>query len=82
MSNKITDAFIWFETRLDQGQWFRRIYVIVATVSTLSAISWGKTFAMTTKMSGSDAALVLAALFAPLAAIQTFAFTDYIKSKQ
>jgi len=82
MSNKMTDLFVWFETRLDQGQWFRRIYVIVATTSTLSAISWGKTFAMTTKMTGSDAALVLAALFAPLAAIQTFAFTDYMKAKQ
>lgn len=80
--NKITSFFVWFENRLDQGQWFRRIYVIIATTSTLSAISWGKTFAMTTKMTGSDAALVLAALFAPLAAIQTFAFTDYMKAKQ
>ena len=76
-----TNGLKWLETRLDEGLWFRRIYVIVATYLTWSVVKWAMHFAEITKLSGIEAAALVAAVAGPVAAIQAYAFNNYLNSK-
>lgn len=79
--NWLTRCFLWVEVRLDNGAWFRRLYVIFATVLSWNVIKWSMHFAETSNLPGVEVAAIIAAVTASVAAIQTFAFTDYMKSR-
>lgn len=80
--NRITSFFEWAETRLDEGGWVRRAYLVAATVLAWKVTHWSMSFAETTKLAGVDAAAVIAAVGAPVMAVLTFAFNSYLESRK
>lgn len=78
----ITAAFVWLETRLDDGGWIRRTYLILATAMTWKYVLWAMGFATTSPRVGSDVAMIIAAIGVPIAAVQTFAFNAYLESRK
>jgi hypothetical protein len=78
----ITEAFQWTETRLDEGGWIRRIYLLLATAMTWKYVLWAMSFATTSPRAGSDVAMIIAAVGVPIAAVQTFAFNAYLDSRK
>lgn len=81
MENKLTQGIKWLETRLDEGAWFRRIYVLTATWLTWASVRWAMYFAETSKLSGVEVAAVIAAVEAPIAVVQAFAFNHYLGAR-
>jgi len=78
----MTRLFQWLETRLDEGGWVRRTYLVAATVLAWKVTHWSMTFAETTKYSGVDAGVVIAAVGAPVMAVLKFAFDAYLESRK
>jgi hypothetical protein len=59
-----------------------RSFVLYVTVwMTWLAFDWATTFATTTTKTGADVALIIAAVTAPISALQGFVFTVYAKSR-
>lgn len=82
--NPVTKAFQWVEVRLDVGCWFRRIYVIVATILTWQVVYWSFMFARYAAELKSDligVAAVIAAINASVGLVQGFAFKQYIDAR-
>ena len=77
----ITDWFKWIETRLDDGGWVRRFYLVLATAMTWKYVLWAMDFATASPRPGSDVAMIIGAIGVPIAAVQTFAFNAYLKSR-
>jgi hypothetical protein len=79
----MTRLFQWLETRLDQGGWVRRFYLVLATAMTWKVVIWAMDYAdRNSAKAGSDIALVIGAVSAVVAAIQTFAFKNYLDSRK
>jgi len=78
------DTFIkWAETRLDEGGWVRRFYLALVTAMTWKVMVWAMSYAdKAASKSGADVALVIGAVAAVSAAIQTFAFKNYLDSRK
>lgn len=80
---KITQLFIWLETRLDDGAWFRRIYVVVATVMTWKVVEWSMNYVTSNPTKdGAQMALIIGAISGIAAGVQGFAFTAYLQSRK
>lgn len=78
----LTNAVKWVETRLNEGAWFRRAYVIAATVLTWSVTVWAMRFADANSFRpGMDIAAIIAAVSAVPGAVVTFAFNQYLKGR-
>lgn len=78
----ITRLFQWVEQRLDEGGWVRRAYLVLATAMTWKVVIWAMDYAdKNPAKAGSDVALVIGAVAAIVAAVQTFAFNAYLKSR-
>lgn len=79
---RFTEAVKWVETRLHEGAWFRRAYVVAATVLTWSVTNWAMRFAETNAdRPGLEVAAMIAAVSAVPGAVVTFAFNQYLASK-
>lgn len=78
----MTKVFEWLETRLDEGGWVRRLYLIAATVMNWKYIVWAMTFAETSPRTGSDVAMIVGAIGVPVAAVTGFAFQNYLSSRK
>ena len=80
--NFITQLFVWIETRLDQGAWFRRIYVGVATAMTWKVIDWSMAYATAnSSKDGLQVAAIIGAVSGVVATVQGFAFKSYLDSR-
>lgn len=78
----ITAFFEWIETRLDRGAWFRRCYVLGASVLVWHVTHWAMRFAeANAARSGADVALVIGAVSAVPGAVVAFAFQQYMAAK-
>lgn len=78
----ITQALMWVETRLDKGKWFRRIYVVAATVLTWLVTAWAMRYAeMNAARPGIDVAAVIGAVSAVPGAVVAFAFQQYMQQR-
>lgn len=78
----ITEALTWIENRLDQGAWFRRFYVIAASVLTWQVTLWAMHYAeMNAARPGIDVAAVIGAVSAVPGAVVAFAFQQYLISR-
>lgn len=78
----VTEAFEWVEKRLDEGAWFRRGYVVAATVLMWETTKWAMAYANANV--GRDAiavAGVIAAVSAIPAGVMAHAFQIYITSR-
>lgn len=75
--------FEWVEKRLDEGGWVRRTYLVAATVMTWHVVTWAMGYADRNAMRpGADIAMVIGAVAAVVAAVQTFAFKNYLESRK
>lgn len=77
----ITFAFEWLEKRLDDGGWVRRAYLVLATAMTWKYVLWAMEFAVQSPRDASGVAMIITAIGVPVAAVQTFAFNAYLKSR-
>jgi hypothetical protein len=78
----ITAAFEWVETRLDRGMWFRRLYVLAATVLTWQVTLWAMRFAeVNAARPGLEVAAIIGAVSAVPGAVVAFAFQQYVNSR-
>lgn len=78
----VTQVFEWVETRLDRGAWFRRFYVIAATVLVWTVTRWAMHYAeMNAARPGIDVAAVIGAVSAVPGAVVAFAFQQYMASR-
>lgn len=80
--DRLTNAFRWLETRLDEGGWVRRAYLLAATVMTWRVTEWAMGYVTTSKLPGLEQAAVIAAVTAPSAAVAKFAFDAYLDSRK
>lgn len=80
--NRVTDLVTWIETRLDEGGWVRRGYLVVATLMTWNFVIWAQQFAMTSLRPGGDIAMIIGAIGVPLSAVTGFAFSHYLESRK
>lgn len=80
--NPILRVFLAIEKRLDDGAWFRRIYVVAATVLTWQVTLWAMRFAETSDKAGVDIAAIIAAVVAAPSAVTGFAFSSYLGSRR
>lgn len=80
--NWLTTGFEWLEQRLDKGGWVRRTYLVVATILTWKVVIWSMAFVETSKLVGSDLAMIIGAVGVPIAAVQKFAFDAYLESRK
>ena len=79
----MTRWFQWVETRLEEGAWFRRAYVIAATVLIWSVTRWAMQFAeANASRPGLDIAAIIAAVSAVPGAVVTFAFNQYLNTRK
>lgn len=75
----------WAETRMDEGAWFRRFYVVAATMLTWQVVAWSFKFAHDALGASADllgVAAVIAAINAGVSIVQTNAFKNYLDSKR
>lgn len=77
----INALFDWVEYRLEQG-WMRRAYLAIATLMLWKVTEWAMIFAQTSKLSGSDIALIIGAASVPASAVAKFAFDAYLDSRK
>lgn len=66
---------------INQQGIIRRATLAVCVYMTYTATTWAEHFADTTGRSGIDAAAIIAAVTAPLMALQGFAFKQYLDSR-
>jgi len=78
----MTKLFEWLEERLERGAWFRRVYVVVATVMTWRVTEWAFGYAATSKLPGIEQAAVIGAVTLPASAVVKFAFDAYMESRK
>lgn len=78
----MTRLFQWLETRLDEGGWVRRTYLVAASVMTWKVTIWSMVFAEVSKLPGVETAAVIGAVGVPIAAVQKFAFDAYLDSRK
>lgn len=78
----MTKLFEWIEDRLEKGAWFRRAYVVVATVLTWRVTEWAFVYAATSKLPGIEQAAVIGAVTLPVSAVVKFAFDAYMESRK
>lgn len=82
MSDRITPIFKWVETRLDEGAWFRRIYLIAATSLMWKTTMWAQGFAeVNASHDGLQVAAIIGAVSAVPGVISSFAFKQYLESR-
>lgn len=75
----------WFEIRLNRGAWFRRAYVVAATVLTWQVVYWSFQFAKEALAAKADligVAAVLAAINGGVSLVQSGAFRQYLEAKK
>jgi hypothetical protein len=78
----LTNAFRWIETRLEEGAWFRRLYVVAATVLIWNVTRWAMGYAeANASRPGLDVAAIIAAVSAVPGAVVTFAFNQYLSTR-
>jgi hypothetical protein len=78
----LTKALIWLETRLEEGAWFRRIYVFLATLLIWRVTVWSMGYAeANASRPGLDVAAIIAAVSAVPGAVVTFAFNQYLSTR-
>lgn len=78
----VNQSVLWLEKRQDDGAWFRRGYVVMATGLTWQVTLWAMRYAETsTRTSGSDIALIIGAVVAPTGTVAAFAFKQYLESR-
>jgi len=78
----ITKAFIWLETRLDEGMWVRRAYLVIATLMLWRITEWAMMFAQTSKLTGTEIGVIIGAVSVPASAVAKFAFDSYQESRK
>lgn len=81
----ITRLFRWVETRLDEGGWVRRAYLVIATVMLWRITEWAMAFTTSpaaNRFTGLDIAAITAAVSAPASIVAKFAFDTYIESRK
>jgi hypothetical protein len=81
MDRILTKFFEWIETRLDKGAWFRRLYVIAATVLTWQVTLWAMRFAEVSTKDGFQIAAIIGAVAAVPGAVVAFGFQQYLNSR-
>ena len=64
----INQVFIWLETRLDEGGWVRRAYLVVATLMLWRVTDWAMAFAQSSKLTGGDIGIIIGAVSVPASA--------------
>ena len=78
----MTRWFRWVETRLEEGAWFRRIYVGLATCLVWNTTLWAQSFAnANAHRPGIEVAAIIGAVAAIPGLIVTFAFNQYLQAK-
>lgn len=78
----IDRIFRWTETRLDEGGWVRKSYLVVATVMLWKVTEWAMVFAQTSKLTGTEIAVIIGAVSVPASAVAKFAFDAYLESRR
>lgn len=79
----LTNSVKWIEERLDGGGWVRRAYLVLATGMTWKVILWAMDYAnANVAKNGTDVAIVIGAVAAIVATVQTFAFKSYLESRK
>lgn len=89
----MTRLFQWLETRLDEGGWVRRAYLVAATVLAWKVTMWGMAFAEKVLQAiiadparassvMIDAATLVTAVGAPVMTVLAFAFKNYLDSRK
>lgn len=82
---RATAFFVWIETRLDEGGWVRRTYLVIATVMLWRIAEWAMTFTLlpgAARFSGSDISLITGAVSVPASIVAKFAFDAYLESRR
>lgn len=78
----VTRCFEWVERRLEEGKWFRRLYVVAASGLMWQVTIWAMRYAeANASRSGVDIAAVIGAVSAVPGAIVAFAFKQYMESR-
>ena len=67
---------------VDSRAVFRRLVLMVTLWMTYSSYVWAASFAEHTAHTGSDAALIIAAVLAPVSFLQTAVFASYTNSRK
>lgn len=81
----LTDGFKWVETRLDEGAWFRRIYLMSVTGLVFKVTFWAMDYAdraVVLKADPSGVAMVVGAVSAVAAALLGHGFSCYLDSRE
>lgn len=77
----MTKVFLWIEERLDKGAWFRRGYVIAASILVWEVTLWAMGFAASSPRPGGEVAMIIATVVGAPSALTTFAFAQYLNSR-
>lgn len=77
----MTKLFLWVEERLDKGAWFRRGYVLAASILVWQVTIWAMGFATSSTRPGGEVAMIIAAVVSAPSALTTFAFAQYLNSR-
>lgn len=85
MSAAVTRAFVWLETRLDEGLWFRRGLVIATVIITVQLTTWAAKYANAALASKADlmgVAAVIAAVAGVPVTLLTILHNKYTESRE
>jgi hypothetical protein len=77
MNTLITNLWDWIDNR----SVIRRVVLFVTLWMTWMAFDWAANFAITTTKTGIDTAAIIAAVTAPISALQGFIFKVYSDSR-
>ena len=77
----LTKVFEWVETRLDEGAWFRRSYLILAMWMNARTLLWAMEFATNSTRPGLELAAIVGAIAAIPGAVMAHAFQVYLTSR-
>lgn len=82
--NPVTHAFVWLETRLDEGLWFRRGLAITTIIITVQMTTWAASFAnaaLTSKADLMGVAAVIGAVSGVPVVLLTILFNKYVEAR-
>lgn len=82
--NRFNAIIKWVETRLDEGGWVRRGFLVFSGVMLYQAQQWAFAFATgaPVRFTGTDIAAIVAAATVPASIVAKFAFDAYLESRK
>lgn len=83
--NVATRAFVWIETRLDQGLWFRRGLAVTTIIITVQMTTWAAKYANLALAEKADlmgVAAVIGAVSGVPVVLLTILFNKYVETRE